>query len=128
MARGYQWLLRKALRHRFATVCIALIVLGLSVYGTTFMQGEFFPASDRPELLVSLTLPANASQSEAQNRVEKLEKATAGNRNVERFRHTLGRERSVFTCLWMCFWQMKISPRWWWWLKILKRGIVFIDS
>jgi hypothetical protein len=33
----------------FATVCIALIVLGLSVYGTTFMQGEFFPASDRPE-------------------------------------------------------------------------------
>ncbi len=43
MARGYQWLLRKALRHRFATVCIALIALGLSVYGTTFMQGEFSP-------------------------------------------------------------------------------------
>ena len=90
MARGYQWLLRKALRHRFATVCIALIVLGLSVYGTTFMQGEFFPASDRPELLVSLTLPANVSQSEAQNRVEKLEKALAGNRNVERFSTYVG--------------------------------------
>ncbi|MCW4603809.1 efflux RND transporter permease subunit [Klebsiella quasipneumoniae] len=90
MARGYQWLLRKALRHRFATVCIALIVLGLSVYGTTFMQGEFFPASDRPELLVSLTLPPNASQSETQNRVEKLEKALAGNRNVERFSTYVG--------------------------------------
>lgn len=49
-----------------------------------------FPASDRPELLVSLTLPANASQSEAQNRVEKLEKATAGNRNVERFSTYVG--------------------------------------
>ena len=78
------------MRHRFATVCIALIVLGLSVYGTTFMQGEFFPASDRPELLVSLTLPANASQSETQNRVEKLEKALAGNRNVERFSTYVG--------------------------------------
>lgn len=43
MARGYQWLLRKALRHRFATVCLALIALGLSVYGTTFMQGSFSP-------------------------------------------------------------------------------------
>ncbi|MBF8478553.1 efflux RND transporter permease subunit [Klebsiella variicola] len=90
MARGYQWLLRKALRHRFATVCLALIALGLSVYGTTFMQGEFFPASDRPELLVSLTLPANASQSETQNTAEKLEKALAGNRNVERFSTYVG--------------------------------------
>ena len=54
------------------------------------MQGEFFPASDRPELLVSLTLPANASQSETQNTAEKLEKALAGNRNVERFSTYVG--------------------------------------
>ncbi|PLL87216.1 ACR family transporter, partial [Klebsiella michiganensis] len=63
MARGYGRLLRTALRHRLATLGIALAALGVSVYGTTFMQGEFFPSSDRPELLVSLTLPANASQS-----------------------------------------------------------------
>lgn len=41
MARGYGRLLRTALRHRLATLGIALAVLGLSVYGTTFMQGSF---------------------------------------------------------------------------------------
>jgi multidrug efflux pump subunit AcrB len=54
------------------------------------MQGEFFPASDRPELLVSLTLPANASQPETLREVEKLEKALAGNSNIDRFSTYVG--------------------------------------
>jgi multidrug efflux pump subunit AcrB len=90
IARGYGRLLRLALRHRLATVLIALAALGLSAYGTTFMQGEFFPASDRPELLVSLTLPANASQPETLREVEKLEKALAGNSNIDRFSTYVG--------------------------------------
>ena len=90
IARGYGRLLRLALRHRLATVLIALAALGLSAYGTTFMQGEFFPASDRPELLVSLTLPANASQSETLREVKKLEKALAGNGNIDRYSTYVG--------------------------------------
>lgn len=90
IARGYGRLLRLALRHRLATVLIALAALGLSAYGTTFMQGEFFPASDRPELLVSLTLPANASQPETLREVEKLEKALADNSNIDRFSTYVG--------------------------------------
>ena len=42
------------------------------------MQQQFFPASDRPELLVNLTLPQNASLNATQEvvaRVEKLLKA-----------------------------------------------------
>ena len=90
LARGYHWLLRKVLRHRLATVLCALAALGLSLYGTTFMQGEFFPASDRPELLVSLTLPANASQPETQREAEKLEKALAGNSNIDHYSTYVG--------------------------------------
>ncbi|HAS1038271.1 TPA: efflux RND transporter permease subunit [Enterobacter cloacae] len=90
LARGYHWLLRKVLRHRLTTVLCALAALGLSLYGTTFMQGEFFPASDRPELLVSLTLPANASQSETQREAEKLEKALAGNSNIDHYSTYVG--------------------------------------
>src|SRR5690606_5313764 len=85
LARGYHWLLRKVLRHRLTAVLCALAALVLSIYGTTFMQGEFFPASDRPELLVSLTLPANASQPETQREAEKLEKALAGNSNIDHY-------------------------------------------
>ena len=88
MARGYGRLLRTVLRHRLATLGIALAALGLSVYGTTFMQGEFFPSSDRPELLVSLTLPANASQTEKQT--ERLERALAGNRNIDHYSTYIG--------------------------------------
>ena len=90
IARGYGRLLRLALRHRVATLLFALSALGLSVYGTTFMQGEFFPASDRPELLVSLTLPANASQPETLREVEKLEKALVGNSNINRYSTYIG--------------------------------------
>ena len=90
LARGYHWLLRKVLRHRLTTVLCALAALGLSLYGTTFMQGEFFPASDRPELLVSLTLPANASQPETQREAEKLEKALAGNSNIDHYSTYVG--------------------------------------
>lgn len=90
MARGYGRLLRTALRHRLATLGIALAVLGLSVYGTTFMQGEFFPSSDRPELLVSLTLLANASQSATEKQTERLERALAGNRNIDHYSTYVG--------------------------------------
>lgn len=84
MARGYGRLLRTALRHRLATLGIALAVLGLSVYGTTFMQGEFFPSSDRPELL------ANASQSATEKQTERLERALAGNRNIDHYSTYVG--------------------------------------
>lgn len=90
LARGYHWLLRKVLRHRLTTVLCALAALVLSIYGTTFMQGEFFPASDRPELLVSLTLPANASQPETQREAEKLEKALADNSNIDHYSTYVG--------------------------------------
>ncbi len=90
MARGYGRLLRTVLRHRLATLGIALTALGLSVYGTTFMQGEFFPSSDRPELLVSLTLPTNASQTETEKQTERLERALAGNRNIDHYSTYIG--------------------------------------
>lgn len=74
------------LRHRvYCPHCAWSVRLRNNLYA-----GEFFPASDRPELLVSLTLPANASQSETQSTAEKLEKALAGNRNVERFSTYVG--------------------------------------
>ena len=38
---------------------VALFVL--SLIGMGFVQQQFFPASDRPELLVNLTLPQSAS-------------------------------------------------------------------
>lgn len=90
LKRGYQALLRLALRWRLTTLALALLALGLSLAGTTYLQGEFFPASDRPELLVTLSLPANASQTETQKQVERLERALAGNESLDRYSSYVG--------------------------------------
>ncbi len=90
LGRFYQRLLRLALGHRLATCGAALLALALSLWGTTFMQGEFFPASDRPELLVTLTLPASASQEETRQQAERLEQALRGNRNIDRYSTYVG--------------------------------------
>ncbi|MBU9853430.1 efflux RND transporter permease subunit [Rahnella aceris] len=90
LMRFYQRLLNQVLQRRVATLSFACLLLGLAAYATTFMQGEFFPASDRPELLVSLTLPGNASQSDTARRAERLEHALKDNPNVDHFSTYVG--------------------------------------
>ncbi|MFD3249026.1 efflux RND transporter permease subunit [Rahnella aquatilis] len=90
LMRFYQRLLNQVLQRRVATLSIACLLLGLAAYATTFMQGEFFPASDRPELLVSLTLPGNASQSDAARQAERLEHALKNNPNIDHFSTYVG--------------------------------------
>ncbi|MDX5630509.1 MULTISPECIES: efflux RND transporter permease subunit [unclassified Brenneria] len=90
LMRFYRRLLAWVLGHRLATLGLALAFFALSVFGTTFMQGEFFPSSDRPELLVSLSLPANSAQSETQRRTSLLEKTLAGNENIDHYSTYVG--------------------------------------
>ncbi|MFE4109941.1 efflux RND transporter permease subunit [Kosakonia sp. YIM B13611] len=90
VARAYQALLARVLRHRLLTIGIALAALALASEGATRMQGEFFPASDRPELLVSLSLPANTAQSETERQVERLEKVLNGNKDIDHYTTYVG--------------------------------------
>lgn len=87
---AYHRLLLMVLRHRLKTLGVALGLLGLAAYGATFMQGEFFPASDRPELLVSLTLPANASQAETARQIARLETSLIHHPDVAHFSSYVG--------------------------------------
>jgi len=90
LTRAYHRLLEVILRHRLMTMSVALAVLLVSLSATPFMQGEFFPASDRPELLVSLTLPANAAQAETARRTVQLEKMLRNDRDVANFTSYVG--------------------------------------
>lgn len=90
LMRAYHRLLEVILHNRLVTMGVALAVLLTSLYATTFMQGEFFPASDRPELLVSLTLPANAAQAETARRTVQLEKMLQNDRDVANFTSYVG--------------------------------------
>src|SRR5476649_1144441 len=90
LARGYGRLLDGVLRHRGMTLAMALCLLGLAVFAATRLDGEFFPASDRPELLVSLTLPQNASQAATEREAERLEAVLRQDRDIDHFSTYVG--------------------------------------
>ncbi|MEI7000254.1 AcrB/AcrD/AcrF family protein, partial [Klebsiella pneumoniae] len=50
----------------------------------------FFPASDRPELLVSLSLPANASQEATLRQTARLEQAVSASHDVDHYSSYVG--------------------------------------
>ena len=60
----YESALRYILKRRGMTGIVAVLLLAIAFIGSSHMEEEFFPASDRPELLVSLTLPRNAVQED----------------------------------------------------------------
>lgn len=90
LARGYARLLDRVLRHRWATLGMALCLLGLAIFSSTRLDGEFFPASDRPELLVSLTLPQNASQAATEHEAERLENLIKRDTDIVHFSTYVG--------------------------------------
>ncbi|MEQ1718903.1 MAG: efflux RND transporter permease subunit, partial [Hyphomicrobium sp.] len=80
---GPSWfsrLLESLLRARYLVLGGTAALFFLALFGMRFVQQQFFPASDRPELLVNVTLPQNASinaTSETVGRIEALLKADA---------------------------------------------------
>ena len=55
----------------------------LSLVGMRFVQQQFFPASDRPELLVDLTLPQSASLNATQEVVDRVEKLLKADPDID---------------------------------------------
>ena len=70
------------MRFRWVTIATTVVVFGISVWGLGSVENQFFPSSDRPELIVDMTLPQNASISETQAQVEKMENHLQGNENI----------------------------------------------
>jgi multidrug efflux pump subunit AcrB len=58
---GFQRLLRAAMRARWLTIALTLAVFAGALFAIRFVPQQFFPPSDRPELVVDLKLPENAS-------------------------------------------------------------------
>jgi multidrug efflux pump len=59
--RTFRRFLALAMQARWVTVLLTLCLFGAALYGMRLVPQQFFPASDRPELLVDLQLPENAS-------------------------------------------------------------------
>lgn len=61
LRRAFHALLRAAMRAKWVTVVLTLALFGGSLYGMRFIEQQFFPASDRPELLIDVNLRQNSA-------------------------------------------------------------------
>ena len=70
----FQTVLRWAMRWRWATIGVTFAIFAVALYGMQFVPKQFFPASDRPELLVDSTLPDNSTIHETSAQMDRFEK------------------------------------------------------
>ena len=61
MLRAYRAILAGAMRARWLTLGLTIAVFGASLFMLDLVPRQFFPSSDRVDLLVDLTLPQNSS-------------------------------------------------------------------
>ena len=65
-------------------------LFGAALYGMRFVPQQFFPASDRPELLVDLQLPENASIYATEDVSARLDKLLKGDPDVDHWSTYVG--------------------------------------
>jgi multidrug efflux pump len=87
---AYRKVLHWNLRHRGIIMICAIAALLLSIVGLGELKEQFFPASDRSELLVSLTLPQNASRAATDLRARELETILRTDHNIHHFTTYVG--------------------------------------
>ena len=62
-ARAFQAVLDRLLRMKYVVIAATVGLFIASLVGMQFVQQQFFPSSDRPELLVDVTLAARRLRS-----------------------------------------------------------------
>ncbi len=91
VGRLFSKLLDLCMHWRWTTIIATAAVFCLSVFGMGFVQQQFFPSSDRPEIIVDWSLPQNASIEETNQQMAKFEKEKlAGNPDVLRWSSYVG--------------------------------------
>ena len=94
--RAYGALLGAALRFPLVTVAVTAGLFAASIVGLAAVPRQFFPASDRVELLVDMTLRQNASIRASEAVAARLDAALAEDEDVERWSAYAGRSALRF--------------------------------
>ena len=93
-ASGFSAWFRKtldwSLRRKFTVIAATGAIFAMSLLGMRFVQQQFFPASDRPELLVNLTLPHGSSLRATTEIVDAVEKILKADNDVAHWSFYVG--------------------------------------
>ncbi|GGI25753.1 MULTISPECIES: efflux RND transporter permease subunit [Bradyrhizobium] len=90
LSRYFVVLLEAAMRFRWVTIGGSLGLLAVAIVGMGFVQQQFFPSSDRSELLVDLTLPQGSTILETKKQIDQFEKGLASDPDVESWSSYVG--------------------------------------
>ena len=90
-ARLFARVLVLCMRWRWATIAATVAAFALSLYGLQFVQQQFFPSSDRTELIVDWNLPQNASIERTLAEIAQFEREQLeGETGIERWSSYVG--------------------------------------
>ncbi|MBP2491479.1 multidrug efflux pump subunit AcrB [Rhizobium leguminosarum] len=90
-ASVFSWLLGLAMRWRWVTIILTVAVFGLSIGGMGLVQQQFFPNSDRTELVIDWNLPHNSSIAETNRQMARFEKEMlADNKDIDHWTTYVG--------------------------------------
>ena len=89
--RAFRGLLTSAMRLRWVTIGVTLACFVAALLAVPLVPRQFFPPSDRPDLLVDLRLPQNASIHASEAVSERLDKVLKDNPDVDHWTTYVGR-------------------------------------
>ena len=91
LMRAYTGLLVAAMRMKWITIVVSIAAFVAAIYLMRFVPSQFFPASDRPELVVDLTLRQNASIYASEDVAKRLEAELAKDKDIDHWSTYVGR-------------------------------------
>ncbi|MBY5586356.1 efflux RND transporter permease subunit [Rhizobium leguminosarum] len=90
-ASVFSRLLGLAMRWRWITIILTVGVFALSIGGMGLVQQQFFPSSDRTELIIDWNLPHNSSIAETNRQMARFEKEMlADNKDIDHWTTYVG--------------------------------------
>ena len=89
-ARAFHAVLDRVLHLKYWVIGATVALFVAALAGMQFVQQQFFPSSDRPELLVDLTLPQGSSINATRKVVDDLEKILKTDPDIEHWSFYIG--------------------------------------
>lgn len=91
VATAFSWLLGLAMRWRWVTISLTVAAFAISVAGLGLVQQQFFPSSDRTEVIIDWNMPNNSTIAETNRQILQLEQEKlAGNPDIDHWSTYVG--------------------------------------
>jgi multidrug efflux pump subunit AcrB len=91
LLNGYSAFLRGAIRAKWLTIGLTVAAFVGAMFLSRYVPQQFFPASDRPELTVSMTLRQNASIHATEAQAKRFETLLKDDPDIDHFSTYVGR-------------------------------------